>query len=175
MGDIKKLRKKYSGPSHPWQKQRIEAEKKLLKEYGLKNKREIWKIESKLKSFANQAKKLIATRGLQAEKERRQLIEKLHRLGLVQKDAKLDDILSLTLKNLLERRLETLLYRKGFARTPKQARQFITHEHVTVAGKKITAPSYLVNKQEEPQITFITNSALANPEHPERAIVEKKK
>lgn len=172
MGDPRKIRRKYSGPAHPWQKKRIEEEKKILKDYGLKNKTEIWKTSSKLKSFSSQAKKLIATRGEQAEKEKKQLLGKLQRLGLIKQDAKLDDVLSLTLKNLLERRLQTLLVRRHLAKSMKQARQFITHEHVAVNDKKITAPSYLVLVNEEPTMTFVQSSSLSNSEHPERKVVE---
>ena len=66
MGDPRRLKPKYSGPRHPWQSARIEEEKKLKSEFGLKNKEEIWKASSKLKGFANQAKKLTAEGGKQA-------------------------------------------------------------------------------------------------------------
>ena len=56
MGDIKRQRKKFSKPSHPWNKERILAEQELLKEYGLKSKKDIWKMNSILSNFARQAK-----------------------------------------------------------------------------------------------------------------------
>lgn len=170
MGDPRKIRSKYSGPGHPWRKARIEEEKKLLHEYGLKSKSEVWKSLSKLKDISSQAKKLIAARGLQAEKEKKQLLAKLQRLGLVKPDAQLDNVLSITLKDILERRLQTRLVRKHFARSMKQARQFITHEHVLVNSKKITSPSYLVLVDHDNSITFSNSSSLVNTEHPERKI-----
>jgi small subunit ribosomal protein S4 len=91
----------------------------------------------------------------------------------VKSGATLDDVLGVRLKNILERRLQTMICRKGLARTMTQARQFIVHEHITVGGKKITAPSHLVTVQEEPTISFVSNSTLASAEHPER-IVQKK-
>ncbi len=172
MGDIKKLKKKFTKPGHPWQKLRIEEEKKVLLEFGLKNKRELWKTSSKMKNFADQAKKLIAARGKQAEVEKKQLISKLNRLGLVSPDADLDDVLGLSLKDYLGRRLQTVLVRKGIARSLKQSRQFITHEQIIMGHKKITSPSYLVDTKEEPLLTFDSNSALANPDHPERTAVQ---
>ncbi|MBN1644817.1 30S ribosomal protein S4 [Candidatus Woesearchaeota archaeon] len=168
MGDPKRPKAKYSGPRHPWNKARIEEEKQLVAEYGLKNKKEIYKATSKLKNYANQAKKLIAATGKQAELEKTQLINKLNKLGLVTKTAQMDDVLSLTVRDILDRRLQTVLHKKAYARTTKQARQFITHGHILINKKLIQVPSYLVTTSEEPTIQFLEKSQLINPEHPER-------
>ena len=152
MGDPKKHRKKFSTPSHPWQKERIDAEKELVKQYGLRRKYEIWKMDSLLKKFLNRAKTLIAQRGPQAELEKKQLLERLSSMGLLKKDSKAEDVLNLTLRDVMERRLQTLVHRKQIAGTMLQARQFITHEHIAIGSKKITAPSYLVSTKEEPNI-----------------------
>lgn len=173
MGDPRRLKKKYSAPIHPWQAARIQEEKEIKKEYGLKNKLEIWKATSKLKNFANQAKKLIALTGKQAEKETIQLLTKLKRLAILEEDAQLSDVLGLTVRSILERRLETLVCKKGLARSPKQARQFITHRHILVNGVKVTAPGYLVPREKE-DITFVEKSRLSNAEHPERTLLKKK-
>jgi len=168
MGDPRKFRGKYSGPAHPWQAARIEEESIVVREYGMRTKRELWKVESKLKGFKNQAKRLIALRSEQAKLEGKQLLGRLNNLGLLPVDAVLDDVLALTLKNLLDRRLQTLLLKKGFAKTPLQSRQFIVHEHVFVGKKQVCSPCYLVPVSEEGQIGIIATSSLANPEHPER-------
>lgn len=175
MGDPRKIKRKYAGPGHPWQRARIEEERILVREYGLTTKRELWKINSKLKTFANQAKRLIALRTTQAELETKQLLDRVSRLGLLKSGAKLNDVLALTLKDLLNRRLQTLVLKRGLARTPLQSRQFIVHEHVMVGQNKITAPSYLVPIEQESQISFVANSSLASAEHPERAIKSKPK
>jgi len=78
-------------------------------------------------------------------------------------------VLGLTINDVLDRRLETVVFKKGFARTCKQARQFILHGHVLVGGKKLTSPSHLVTVDEEARIEFMPTSSLADPEHPERA------
>ena len=155
MGDPKRQRKKFSKPSHPWQKERILAEKEILKKYGLRRKYEIWKMDSILKKFLNRAKTIIAERTLQSDLEKNQLLNRLHSLGLLKKDARLEDVLNLTLKDILERRLQTLVHKKQLARTVLQARQFITHENVIVSGRKITSPSYLVSAEEEPRINLV--------------------
>lgn len=46
---------------------------------------------------------------------------------------------------LLERRLDNIVFRMGFARTRKEARQIVGHKHVLVNGKCINVPSYLIN------------------------------
>ena len=155
MGDPKKQRKKFSKPSHPWQKERIADEKDIVKQFGLRRKYEIWKMDSMLKKFLHRAKTIIGERTQQSELEKRQLLERLHLLGLLKKDSKVEDVLNLTLKDVLERRLQTIVYRKQLAKTMTQARQFITHEHVSVGTKKVTAPSYIVSIEEEPQIRLI--------------------
>ena len=109
MGDARRFRNKYSGPGHPWQQARIEQEKSLVTEFGLKTKRELWKADSKLKGFASQAKRLIALRTSQAEIEKKQLLDRLHRLGLLPGTAQLNDVLGLGVKDVLNRRLQTLV------------------------------------------------------------------
>ncbi|MBD3209691.1 30S ribosomal protein S4 [Candidatus Woesearchaeota archaeon] len=169
MGDPRKTRSKYQGPRHPWNKERIEREKKLLQDYGLTNKKELWKAESALTNYKDNLKRLIATTGKQAERELQQLFTKLQKYGLAGNDATADDILGLTTEQLLDRRLQTLLVKKELAKNPKQARQFITHGHITVNDKKMTTPSYLVPTSEEDTIAFITSSNLTSEDHPERA------
>ncbi|MBI3035471.1 30S ribosomal protein S4 [Candidatus Woesearchaeota archaeon] len=155
MGDPRKQRKKFSKPGHPWQKERIAAEKELVKQYGLKRKYEIWKMDSMLKKYLQRAKTIIGERTSQSEIEKRQLLDRLYALGLLKKDSKVEDVLNLTLKDILERRLQTLIYRKQMAKTALQAREFITHEHVAVGSRKITTPSYLVSINEEQGIRLI--------------------
>lgn len=164
MGDPKKHRKKYSTPIHPWQKERIEEEKKLMSTYGLKNKQEIWKMVSKLRGFSRQAKNLIARTTPQGQKEKQQLLAKLHSWNLLSSDADLDDVLGLTTKDIMERRIQTIVFRKGLATSLKQARQFIVHRHILIGEKKITIPSYIVKGNEEAKICFVPTSNLSKIE-----------
>jgi len=168
MGDPRRIRKKYQGPRHPWNKERIEEEKALMRTYGLVNKKELWKAQSKLKNFKDITKKLIAQTSKQSEKERTQLFKRLQSLGLIGTDATADDVLGLRTEQLLDRRLQTLVYKHQLARSIKQARQFITHGHIMVGNRKVTVPGYLVPVSEESLITFTPQSKLSNPDHPER-------
>ncbi|HHE36807.1 MAG TPA: 30S ribosomal protein S4 [Candidatus Woesearchaeota archaeon] len=172
MGDPRRIRKKYETPTHPWQKYRIEEEKKLMEEYGLKNKKEIWRMETLLKKFKDQVKALASRMDEQSRLEEKQLVNRLVSFGLMNKDDPLDTILGLELKDVFERRLQTLLVRKGLARTMKQARQFITHGHILVDKKKVTFPSYIVTLREESLIEFVPTSPLSKEDHPERMIKE---
>ncbi|MDO8661186.1 MAG: 30S ribosomal protein S4 [Candidatus Woesearchaeota archaeon] len=173
MGDPRKIRRKFSRPLQPWRTDRITSENKLVKEYGLKNKSEIWKAQSMLAAFTNKAKNLVAATGKQADTERVQLMTRLARIGLVQLGGGLDDVLGLNLQNVLNRRLQTIVLKKGLAKTPTQARQFIIHEHITIGNKKITAPGYIVNVSEEPHLAFVGTSVLIRPDHPARQIITK--
>lgn len=176
MGDPKRLRKKYSKPAHPWQKARIEDEKKLMKDYGLKNKTELWKLNSILRDFKKQVKELVPRKDGQAEKEKKQLLTKLQLLCLIKKDAKLEDILALELKDMCERRLQTLVFRRGLAHSIKQSRQLIVHEHIAVDNKIIGSPYYLINVKEESLISYAYNSPFKDEGHAERVkLVQEKK
>lgn len=168
MGDPKKHRPKYSGPMHPWQRSRIEEEKIILREFGLKNKKEIWKMSSKLKGFKDQAKKLIIKKPEQRALEETNLLNKLIRLGLLEKGATRERVLELTNKDILGRRLQTVVFKKGLARSVNQARQLITHGHIFVHGKNVDVPSYLVNIDEEGDIIYSPTSQFNEEMHPER-------
>lgn len=158
---------------HPWVTEAIKTEGELKKEHGLKNKREIWKMGSLLKKYKDLAKKLIAIKTGQGEKEKKQMMEKLQKWGLVGTEAKLDDVLGLGIKDIMGRRLQSLVFRKRLARSMKQARQFIVHRQMMVGGRKITSPSYMVSREEEEQIRFDPNSSLSKEDHPERIRLEK--
>ena len=165
MGHPRKLRKKYTTPSHPWQRERMEKESEIKKFYSLKNKKEIWKANSILKNFKMQAKKIIREKTSQSKKEGKQLMDRLKKLNLLNSD-KQEDILNLTIENVLDRRLQTQVFKLGLARSIKQARQLIKHGHIFVTGKKMTIPSYLVNADDA--IKYSPKSSFNNPEHPER-------
>ena len=174
MGDPKIIKKKFTAPPHPWQKSRIDEEKALMKEFGLKNKKEVWKMASRAKNFSNQAKRLTASEGEQSQMEEQQLLAKLSRLGLLPGGSNVEDVLGLTVKDVLERRLQTIVFKKGLAKSIGQARQFITHQHIMIGEKIITSPSYIVDAAEETNVAFVQKSALADVDHPERTMEKPK-
>ena len=167
MGDIKRFKKKYTTPMHPWNATRIALERDIKSKYGVANKKEIWKMESTLKSFKDQAKQLLTRTDAQAAKEREQMLGRMASLGLVKGSGGVDDILSLQLRDIMNRRLQTIVLKRRMARSIKHARQLIVHEHVTVGGKKITSPSYLVPIADESSLSYSADSPFLQAEHAE--------
>ena len=135
-------------------------ELEFLGKYGLRNKREFWKMRTMLgnwRRIARQSRTLSKERAAEVQET---LSKKLIRLGVVGPEARFEDVLSLTVEDLLKRRLQTIVFKKGFAKTIYQARQFIVHGHIQVVGKKIDAPSYIVKKEEEDFIGYAPSSPL---------------
>jgi small subunit ribosomal protein S4 len=118
MGDPKRIRKKYETPGHPWRKENLSEELKLMGEYGLRNKREIWRATSTLRKYRALARSLFTAVGERRAVEEARLIGRLYRLGLLPQNATLDDVLKLTVRDFLDRRLQTMVYRLGIAKTP---------------------------------------------------------
>lgn len=98
----------------------------------------------------------------------KQLLDRLHRLGILHETAALDDVLDMSIEDILERRLQTLVFRRGLAKSVYQARQLITHGHVSIGGKRVSSPSYLVLRNEEPKISYAPASPLSATDHPLR-------
>ncbi len=144
---------KFSWPRKLYDKTRIADENKLVEEYGLKNKREIWKAEAKIKYFRDRAKFLIT----ESTNEQEQFFSKLRGIGLNVKT--IADVLALNKEDLLKRRLATVVWKKGLANTARQARQFIVHKQVFVDGKAVDVPSYIVSTELESNITLKAKSA----------------
>jgi small subunit ribosomal protein S4 len=171
MSSQKFPRKRYETPMHPWKESRIKSERELIKKYGLKNHKEVWKAKTYLGKHREQARELLAKAGAaspQAKKESEQLLLHLTRMGILAMGASLDDVLALETETVLSRRLQTLVYLKGFSSTPYQARQLISHGHVAVNGRKVTVPGYMVKKDEEGHIQYTIRSPLNEMSHPAR-------
>jgi len=160
---VKRQQKKYEKPLRPWDRTRIEAEKKLKQNYGLRRKKEIWRAESILRNYRRQARNLAAKKDKEKEKI---LIDKLVKIGLLNTGADLDDVLVLNVENLLERRLQTLTFKKGIAKTSKQARQLIVHGHVAIDGKRVRWPGTIVPISEEGKISFYGKIGVKNETKP---------
>ena len=179
MGDPKRSRKKWQSPPHPWQKERLEREAVLMSRYALKNKRELWKMEAIRRKYRKVARELLAA--IAAGKEydpyvkrtMEAILNKAKRYKLIPEDGTLDDILAMDIERVLRRRLDWLVYEKGLAKTPRQARQLIVHGHIAIRGRRINVPSYLVPVDEEEHISYYEGSPLADEKHPLRlAILE---
>lgn len=166
MGDPKRQRKKFDTPRFPWQIDTLEAELKTLGQYGLRNKREIWRHKTLLSKYRGIGRSLLGMTVDERSKQEKQLLDRLHRLGILPEESALDDVLDLTLEDILERRLQTVVFHRGLSQSIQQARQLITHGHISIEGRKVSTPSYLVLRGEEEKIEYSPKSPLTNPEHP---------
>lgn len=154
MGDPKRAERHYEIPRKHWDLSVIEGERKTMDTYGLKNKRELHRLQAIVKTKRHNARSLLALSAEQRAKRQSELLKSLEKIGLLPEHATLDDVLVLSIEELLERRLQTLVWRKGLANTIGQARQFIVHGHIAVNGRKIDRPSYIVAKGEEDKISY---------------------
>jgi len=168
MGDPKTSRRVWQKPKRPLNYNLIMDELKTLGTFGLKTKRELWKTQTELSRVRLQARSLLALR--QDERERKEpiLMQSLSKIGLVNEDSTLDDVLNLQVNDLLSRRLQTMAQRKLYFKTPYQARQAIVHGHIMIGDSVITIPSYIVKTDEEAKIHLIPesifNETLSKPE-----------
>ena len=147
---MKRKHKSYSRPKRPFDKARIEKEAVIKEEYGLKNKVEIWKADSRIKSIREKAKKLISS----GHEKQKALFEKLKKIGF--RADSISDVLSLEKEDYLKRRLQTIVFKKRIARSPKHARQMIVHKKILVDGRVINSPSYIVPVEFEEKISVKT-------------------
>ena len=168
MGDPKTPRRVWKKPKRPLNYDLMMDELKTLGTFGLKTKKELWKTQTELSRVRLQARSLLALR--QEERERKEpiLIQSLSKIGLVDQNSTLDDVLNLQVNDLLSRRLQTMAQRKLFFKTPYQARQAIVHGHIMIGDRVVTIPSYVVKTEEETKIRLIPesrfNETLSKPE-----------
>ncbi len=154
---MRKLTPKYENPLKPWDRTRISIERGIIKNYGLRRKQEIRRAESILRTFRKTARELEAKK----DKAREEMfLNRMKKLGMVSDKSTLDDVLALEADGILNRRLQTLVFRKALASTLRQARQYITHGHISVDGRKISWPSMIVDAEKEKKITFREGSKI---------------
>ena len=168
MGDPKRQRRKFDTPRFPWRKDILGEELKLLGTFGLRNKHELWRHETQLSKFRGIARSLIGKPADERIKMENELLVRLKKLAVLQETAVLDDVLDLSIEDLLERRLQTLVFRKGLTKTVHQARQLVTHGHITLNGRRVTVPGYVVSREEEKNLAYALESQLVNAAHPTR-------
>lgn len=158
IGDPRRLKKKFKKPKARYSKDRILEELEFLGKYGLRNKREFWKTRTMLgnwRKLARESRTLSKEKAVEVQQE---LLRKLNKLGILGSEAEFEDILLLTVEDLLKRRLQTLVFEKGLAATVYEARQKIVHKHIAIGEKLINSPSYIVKRDEEDLIRFTASS-----------------
>ena len=168
MGDTKNFRRVWKKPKRPLNFDLKMDELKILGTFGLKTKRELWKARTELSRVRNQARSLLALRQDVREQKEPILMNSLSKVGYVQSDAVLDDVLNLEINDLLGRRLQTIVQKKFYFKTPYQARQAVSHGHVLIGDQIVNIPSYLVKVDEEDKVKLtsesVFNEILSKPE-----------
>ncbi|MDH3610953.1 MAG: 30S ribosomal protein S4 [Nitrosopumilus sp.] len=158
MGDPKYPRRAWRKPKRPLNYDLKMEELKTLGTFGLRTKKELWKAHTKLSRVRHQARSLLALQQDVREEKEPILMKSLTRIGLVSSDATLDDVLNLKVNDLLDRRLQTQVFKKFGFKTPYQARQAVVHGHIMIGDRVINLPSYTVTTGEEDHIRFTAES-----------------
>jgi len=167
----------WSGPRRPFEKERLDRELRLCGEFGLRSKREVWKVQYVLAKIRKAARDLLT---LPEDDPKRQLegaalLRRMTRLGLLDETKqKLDYVLSLKIEDFLERRLQTLLFKRGLAVSVHHARVLINQRHIRVGKQIVNIPSFLVRTDSEKHISLAPTSTLRNGK-PGRTLRKKQK
>ena len=173
MGDPKNPRRVWKKPKRPLNYDLKMEELKTLGTFGLKTKRELWKAHTQLSRLRHQARSLLALRQEVREKKEPVLLQSLAKVGLVEENSTLDDVLNLQVTDLLSRRLQTFVQKKLSFKTPYQARQAVVHGHIMIGDRIINVPSYVVGTNEEKEVHLAPDSTLINVlEQQEKSKVE---
>lgn len=179
MGDPRRLRNKSERPKKLWDADRLSEEKGLKTEFGLKNMRELWMATAELKKYRREARRLLSVAEAERRNDATKILAKLAKFGMLREGATIDEVLSLEVRAVLERRLQTVVLRKGLARSMPQSRQLITHGYIMVNGSTVTRPGYLVKLSEDvahaKPIDISVKAPEPAPEKPAAAPQEEKK
>uniref|UniRef100_V5IER4 Small ribosomal subunit protein uS4 n=1 Tax=Ixodes ricinus TaxID=34613 RepID=V5IER4_IXORI len=162
MGRIPTVHSKtYVTPRRPFEKERLDQELKLIGEYGLRNKREVWRVKYTLAKIRKAARELLTL----DDKDQRRLFEgnallrRLVRVGVLEENKrKLDYVLGLRIEDFLERRLQTQVFKHGLAKSIHHARVLIRQRHIRVRKQVVNVPSFVVRLDSEKHIDFSLKS-----------------
>lgn len=161
MGDPKRIRKKFERSKIMWDRNRIAREHDLRDKFGLKNLRELWKTTTEVTRIRKNARDVLSNRV--SEKVGKDMISRLSKYSIIARDAKVDDLLGVTPEAILSRRLQSIVFKNGLSKTPKQARQLIAHGFISVNGRKVKSPGYMVTAAEEVHIGYYKPINLEQP------------
>lgn len=167
----KRFRKRRTTPRKPWDVKLLEEELRQIGQYGLRSKRELRRTKWVVARYRSAARRLSSLEGDSGERMKKEFLAKLYEEGLIEKGTKIGEVLDLSVEDFLERRLQTVVFKKGLAKTIHQARQLITHGHIAVNGRRVSVPSFTVRRDLENKIAYLEGSPVNNPKHPVRKVL----
>ena len=153
----------FKKPARPYEKERIHKELQVVGEYGLKNKRELWRVHYTLSKIRHAARELLTLPENDTKRifEGAALLRRLTKLGVLDESKqKLDYVLSLTANDLLDRRLQTQVHKRAYANSVHHARTLINHRHIAVQNQLVNQPAFLVWKDSEKDIHYAETSVM---------------
>ena len=165
MGDPKKPRKQYSTPRHPWRSEQLSRELHLIGIYGLRNKHELQRSQTQLSKIRQRARIILGTKATytstaQVQKEEAEFLTHLMRIGLIHEATTIDDVLGLSIEEILDRRLQTIVVKKEISSSPHQARQMIIHGHIAIGDRVSTIPGITVESKDEDKVRIREDSPM---------------
>merc|ERR1711934_270859 len=153
--------KTFKKPRRPFEKERLDAELKIVGEYGLRNKRELWRIQMVLSKLRKTARELLTLSDDDPKRifDSNALMRRMYKYGFLDEtQTKLDYVLALTAEDVLERRLQTLVFKLGLAKSIHHARILIKQRHIRVGKQIVNGPSFLVRVDSQKHIDFSLKS-----------------
>ncbi|EKX49936.1 small subunit ribosomal protein S9e, cytoplasmic [Guillardia theta CCMP2712] len=148
-------------PRRPFEKERLDSEMKIVGEFGLKNKREVWRVQLLLAKMRANARELLTLDEKNPKRifEGQALLRRCVRLGLLEEDKKeLDYVLAIKVSDIMSRRLQTLVFKQNLAKSLHHARVLIRQRHIRVGRQMVNIPSFLVRVEQEKHIEFALTS-----------------
>ncbi|CAB0037643.1 unnamed protein product [Trichogramma brassicae] len=153
--------KTYVTPRRPYEKARLDQELRIIGEYGLRNKREVWRVKYTLAKIRKAARELLTLEEKDPKRlfEGNALLRRLVRIGVLDEGRmKLDYVLGLKIEDFLERRLQTQVFKLGLAKSIHHARVLIRQRHIRVRKQVVNIPSFIVRLDSQKHIDFSLKS-----------------
>merc|ERR1712241_917685 len=153
--------KVFTTPRRPFEKARLDQELKLIGEYGLRCKKEVWRVKLTLAKIRKASRDLLTLEERDPRRlfEGNALLRRLVRIGVLDEGRmKLDYVLGLKVEDFLERRLQTQVFKLGLAKSIHHARVLIRQRHIRVRRQVVNVPSFIVRLDSQKHIDFSLKS-----------------
>ena len=159
----KSFTKVFKRPKKPFEKERLDMELNSVGKYGLKNKIEYLTAQYALAKIRKAARELLTLEKTDSRRmfEGEALLKRMIKLGVLKtEEASLDFVLGIKTEQLLERRLQTVVFKRHMANSVHHARVLIRQRHIAVGKQLVNIPSFLVRVVSEPHVQHSLTSCI---------------